>query len=71
MPKIHKIFLCQNIFENNSSLFQGGVEMNITAPFFNDPPPPGGVPGQPYYGLWDYEGKPNYVVPHTLARNNG
>ncbi|XP_068227156.1 uncharacterized protein [Palaemon carinicauda] len=35
--------------------FTAGVEMNVSAPFFNDPAPPGGEPGKPYYGLWDYE----------------
>ncbi|XP_063864755.1 uncharacterized protein LOC135102951 isoform X2 [Scylla paramamosain] len=34
--------------------FEAGVEMNVTAPFYNDPAPPG-TPGKPFYGLWDYE----------------
>ncbi|XP_063615158.1 uncharacterized protein LOC134788213, partial [Penaeus indicus] len=34
--------------------FEAGVEMNVTAPFFNDPKPDG-PSGQPFYGLWDYE----------------
>lgn len=29
--------------------------MNVSAAFFDDPPP-GGEAGQPFYGLWDYEG---------------
>ncbi|KAK8744164.1 hypothetical protein OTU49_001028, partial [Cherax quadricarinatus] len=34
--------------------FEAGVEMNVTAPFYNDPAPDGPA-GQPFYGLWDYE----------------
>ncbi|XP_045582812.2 uncharacterized protein [Procambarus clarkii] len=34
--------------------FQAGVEINVTAPFYNDPAPDG-PSGQPFYGLWDYE----------------
>lgn len=34
--------------------FEAGVEMNVTAPFFDDPKPEG-PSGQPFYGLWDYE----------------
>lgn len=29
----------------------------VDAPFFNDPPSPGGMRGKPFPGLWDYEGK--------------
>ncbi|KAE8630365.1 hypothetical protein XENTR_v10000798 [Xenopus tropicalis] len=32
-----------------------GLQMDINAPFFNDPPAPPGPPGQPFPGLWDYE----------------
>ncbi|KAF2364534.1 hypothetical protein FHG87_004712 [Trinorchestia longiramus] len=31
------------------------VRMNVTAAFFNDPAPPGGTPGQPFPGLFNYE----------------
>ncbi|CAC5383332.1 unnamed protein product [Mytilus coruscus] len=31
------------------------VIINVDAPFFNDPANPGGAPGQPFPGLWDYE----------------
>ncbi|XP_050722661.1 uncharacterized protein LOC127001687 isoform X2 [Eriocheir sinensis] len=34
--------------------FEAGVELNVTAPFYNDPAPDG-TPGEPFYGLWDYE----------------
>lgn len=34
--------------------FEAGVEVNVTAPFYNDPAP-GGTPGEPFYELWDYE----------------
>eukprot|EP00092_Neocalanus_flemingeri_P007627 GFUD01008231.1.p1 GENE.GFUD01008231.1~~GFUD01008231.1.p1 ORF type:complete len:1056 (+),score=227.00 GFUD01008231.1:78-3170(+) len=31
------------------------VEISITAPYFGDPAPPGGKPGEAYFKLWDYE----------------
>lgn len=34
-----------------------GVMMEVSAPFFNDPPAPLGEPGKPFNELWDYEGK--------------
>ena len=33
----------------------GDVLITVKAPYFNDPAPPGGLPGQAYFGLWDYE----------------
>lgn len=33
-----------------------GVLVKIRGPFFNDTPNPGGKPGQPALGLWEYEG---------------
>lgn len=33
----------------------GGLAMEVQAPFFNDPPAPAGAPGEPFPGLWDYE----------------
>ena len=30
--------------------------INVQSPFFNDPANPGGTPGQPFLGLWNYEG---------------
>ena len=33
----------------------GDVVITVKAPYFNDPAPPGGLPGQAYFGLWDYE----------------
>ena len=32
-----------------------GLEVKISAPFFDDPKPPGGQSGKPYDKLWDYE----------------
>ncbi|XP_068136012.1 UPF0462 protein C4orf33 homolog isoform X2 [Hyperolius riggenbachi] len=32
-----------------------GLQMDVTAPFFNDPPAPSAPPGEPVHGLWDYE----------------
>ena len=32
-------------------------KISVSAPFFNDPPNPAGEIGDPFYGLWDYEGK--------------
>ncbi|KAL3880798.1 hypothetical protein ACJMK2_033009 [Sinanodonta woodiana] len=31
------------------------VQLTISAPYFNDPPNPGGTPGKPFQQLWDYE----------------
>jgi len=35
---------------------QGGLKMEVLGPFFNDPAGPAGPIGQPFPGLWDYEG---------------
>ncbi|KAM7331147.1 UPF0462 protein C4orf33 homolog isoform X1 [Alexandromys fortis] len=32
-----------------------GVKMEVSAPFFNDPPAPLGEPGKPFSELWNYE----------------
>ncbi|KAH0615979.1 hypothetical protein JD844_026683 [Phrynosoma platyrhinos] len=32
-----------------------GILMEVSAPFFNDPPAPPGELGKPFSGLWDYE----------------
>ncbi|KAF4011881.1 hypothetical protein G4228_004168 [Cervus hanglu yarkandensis] len=32
-----------------------GVMMEVSAPFFSDPPAPLGEPGKPFNQLWDYE----------------
>ena len=29
--------------------------MSVQAPYWADPAPPGGQPGQAYFGLWEYE----------------
>lgn len=34
----------------------GGLKMEVDAPFFDAPAAPPGPPGQPFPGLWDYEG---------------
>lgn len=34
-----------------------GLLMDVTAPFYNDPPAPPSDPGKLFSGLWDYEGK--------------
>nr|XP_013806998.1 PREDICTED: UPF0462 protein C4orf33 homolog [Apteryx mantelli mantelli] len=34
-----------------------GLLMEVSAPFFNDPPAPLGEPGKPFSRLWDYEAK--------------
>lgn len=36
---------------------QGGLKAEVFGPFFNDPAAPSGPPGQPFPGLWDYEGE--------------
>lgn len=35
----------------------GGVMLEVMAPLFNDPPAPAGASGEPFNGLWDYEGE--------------
>ena len=37
---------------NDASSFK----ISVDAPFFNNPPKPPGEAGDPFYGLWDYEG---------------
>ena len=34
----------------------------MNAPFFNDPPNPGGPAGEPFPGLWEYEGNYTFFV---------
>lgn len=34
---------------------EGGLRMEVSAPFFNNPAAPPGPSGQPFPGLWDYE----------------
>jgi hypothetical protein len=31
-------------------------KISVAAPLFNDPPKPPGEVGEPFYGLWNYEG---------------
>jgi len=33
----------------------GEVLVSVVAPYWADPAPPGGLPGQAYFGLWEYE----------------
>ncbi|XP_073428194.1 UPF0462 protein C4orf33 homolog isoform X5 [Dendrobates tinctorius] len=32
-----------------------GLQLQVSAPFFNDPPAPQGPAGEPFNALWDYE----------------
>jgi len=34
---------------------EGHLILRVKAPFFNDPSPPGGKPGEAFFKLWDYE----------------
>lgn len=38
-----------------------GLLMEVNAPFFGDPPAPPWEVGQPWNGLWEYEGE-NFTV---------
>lgn len=59
-------FLIQHTWDSNpvnhdpiSILFspdQEGLKIEVCGPFFSDPAAPAGQPGQPFPGLWDYEG---------------
>jgi len=62
----HDMFIIHNLWNGkpdqsgdqvNISLTEGDNEMKIevAAPFYNDPAPPNGKPGEAYYGLWEYE----------------
>ena len=37
-------------------LNENSILMTVQGKFFNDPANPGGVEGQPFMGLWDFEG---------------
>ncbi|XP_071774251.2 UPF0462 protein C4orf33 homolog isoform X1 [Centroberyx gerrardi] len=43
----------------------GGLKMEVFAPFFNDPAAPAGPPGQPFPGLWDYEVVESFFLDST------
>lgn len=38
-------------------LNEASFQMSVEGQFFNDPPTPDGVPGEPFMGLWNYEGR--------------
>jgi hypothetical protein len=42
----------KNILATNDN---DGIEINIQAPFYDDPKPPGGVEGESYFKLWEHE----------------
>lgn len=44
----------------------GGLKMEASGPFFNDPAAPPGPPSQPFPGLWDYEGGPGLCIYKNL-----
>ncbi|XP_042337826.1 UPF0462 protein C4orf33 homolog [Plectropomus leopardus] len=44
---------------------QGGLKVQISAPFFNDPAAPAGPPGVPFPGLWDYEVVESFFLDST------
>jgi len=37
------------------------LTIQVTAPFYDDPSPPKGPPGEPFPHLWDYEGTGRYM----------
>ncbi|XP_042715967.1 UPF0462 protein C4orf33 homolog isoform X2 [Chrysemys picta bellii] len=45
-----------------------GLLMEVSAPFFNDPPAPLGEPGKPFSGLWDYEVVEAFFLSETTKR---
>ncbi|KAM4603758.1 UPF0462 protein C4orf33 homolog [Polymixia lowei] len=49
----------------NFSPGDGGLKMEVFAPFFNDPAAPAGPPGQPFPGLWDYEVVESFFLDST------
>ncbi|KAM3622719.1 uncharacterized protein V6R79_002391 [Siganus canaliculatus] len=46
----------------------GGLKMEVSGPFFNDPAAPAGHPGQPFPGLWDYEVVESFFL-NSTSRN--
>uniref|UniRef100_A0A803Y1W7 Uncharacterized protein n=1 Tax=Meleagris gallopavo TaxID=9103 RepID=A0A803Y1W7_MELGA len=48
--------------------YDAGLLMQVSAPFFNDPPAPLGAPGKPFRKLWDYEGKCNFCCKYLLLQ---
>jgi len=42
------------------ALNDSSFAMNVDAVFFDDPGNPGGEVGQPFLGLWEYEGLFNF-----------
>jgi len=42
-------------FSIGESENKDGVEINIDAPFYDDPAPPNAQPGEAFFGLWNYE----------------
>lgn len=47
--------------------YDAGLLMQVSAPFFNDPPAPLGEPGKPFRKLWDYEGKRNFCCKYLIC----
>jgi hypothetical protein len=36
--------------------------MDVEGEFFNDPQNPGGAAGEPFMGLWDFEGSNRFKI---------
>ena len=47
----YSVLICISIFE----VIGFTLSVSICAPYFGDPVPDGGVPGRPFYRLWDFE----------------
>lgn len=47
----------------------GGLKMEVSGPFFNNPAAPLGPPSQPFPGLWDYEGGPGLLFVCCIYKN--
>lgn len=48
-------------------LDERSFQMSVEGKFFNDPPNPGGTPGEPFMGLWDFEGNDRLSHRHIIA----
>ncbi|XP_046901759.1 UPF0462 protein C4orf33 homolog [Hypomesus transpacificus] len=46
----------------------GGMKMEVSAPFFNDPPGPPGPSGHPFPRLWDYEVVESFFLDSTTEK---
>ena len=60
LPIDHKPVMIEMKPNSDDQSFQ----LIVTSPFFNDPTQPAGAAGQPFFGLWEYEGTFHHRLPN-------